>query len=152
MLDLIAAFLCGLIALSCFTIYSTSGPDKRVWFNLPPFVRFGLVLVGMSVAIRSVNFLSLWHGDLGRAGHANWESVFAAAALAYLMIAVVVSALARTYPPRIWDRIKKMHFTASCAPQTGPPALYALFSKRAAERFASTPSRGQPGGVDQSKS
>jgi hypothetical protein len=89
-LDLIAAAVCGWIALCIFGLHAFSDPKRRQWITLPEYVRWGLLVAGIPFTWRSVNFATQPGVEASPMGHINAEGLVAACALAYLVTTLMV--------------------------------------------------------------
>lgn len=114
--DAIASLLCFMFAISCFVIHVLTSPRQRNWSDLPPFVRVGLFLTGASLLYRGVNLaiLSTEYPPTSL-GHVNIEGLVALAIMSYTFTAYAVHMVRRTFPARVWDRMKYIEGLATCA-------------------------------------
>lgn len=83
-LDLIAASLCGAIALFLFSLHVVSSPLRKAWVPLPEYVRGGFLLGGAMFMWRSVNFVSIAPEPMLIRGHINAEGILTTIVLAYI--------------------------------------------------------------------
>lgn len=117
-MDHVAGVLCLLVALALFGLQIVTTPRNGVWLNLPLYVRAGLAVTGATMLYRGVNFLTLATDVMdGVRGHINAEGLIATTAFAYTMLAMLSYVLSRTYPQRIWDRMRFFESIAKCKPR-----------------------------------
>lgn len=114
--DAIASLLCFMFAISCFVIHVLTSHKRRNWSNLSEFVRLGLFLTGASLLYRGVNLAVLSNEYPPTSlGHVNVEGLIALAIMSYTFTAFAVHMVRRTYPARVWDRVKYIEKLATCA-------------------------------------
>lgn len=135
-LDLIAATSCGIGTIACVFLLSFSSPKNSVWMDLPSYVRWGLIGLASTLAIRSVNFLSLYHGDLHALGHANLEAVAAGFMLSYVLVAMTYVAFRHAYPGGFWERMRSIFTTARQEPSEAGRVLESVVTVGAAVQLA----------------
>lgn len=135
-LDLIAAISCGIGAIACVFLLSFSSPNNSVWMDLPRYVRWGLIGLAATLAIRSVNFLSLYKGDLQAIGHANLEAVAAGFMLTYVLVSITYVAFRHAYPDGFWTRVRSIFTTARQDPANAGPVLDSVVTSGAAVELA----------------
>ena len=104
-LDLLAAGLCGMIAVCVFSLHVVSSPKRKAWITLPEYVRRGFLVVGLMFTWRSVNFLSIAPDPMIQPGHINAEGMMATFALAYMVGACAVCYWRASFHDRQADRI-----------------------------------------------
>ena len=124
-LDAIASLMCFMTALSVFIIHVLSNPVKRHWIDLPDYVRRGLFCLGGVMLYRAINLAVLANEYPPTSpGHMNLESFVVTIFLAYVFTAWSVHILRRTFPVRVYDRLKYIEGLALCS-RTGSLALLA---------------------------
>lgn len=123
--DAIASLLCFMFAISCFVVHILASPKRKNWSDLPEYVRWGLFAAGASMLYRGVN-LAVLSGEYPPVslGHVNIEGLVALAIMSYTITAWAVHMVRRTFPARVWDRMKYIEGLATCA-NNGSLALLA---------------------------
>lgn len=123
-LSVIVGGLNGWVAVCLFALFTVSDPKRERWMNLPAYVRNGFLFAAIMFVWRSVNLFSLADMTEQVAGQPNREAVFVAAALAYLMTAIMVWRSADIMPPKMWSRVdwvkRELRHDASQAPLLVP--------------------------------
>jgi hypothetical protein len=84
-LDLLAALLCGAMALVLFLIHAMTAKAHGRWITLPMYVRAGVGLTGMAFMIWSVNLITLGGQPSTVSGHMNLEGVVATSLMLYTL-------------------------------------------------------------------
>lgn len=125
--DAIASFLCFMMAVSCFIIHVLSSPKRGHWIDLPNYVRGGFFLAGASILYRGIN-LAILSGEMPPVspGHVNTEAMVATFVMSYVFMALAVHIIRRTFPVRVWSRLKHIEELATCA-NGGALAVLASF-------------------------
>jgi len=115
-LDALASFLCFMMAVACFIIHVLSSPRRGHWVDLPNYVRVGFFVAGAAIMYRGIN-LAILSGEVPptSAGHMNQESMVATIIICYTFTALAVHILRRTFPVRVWNRLKYIEDLATCA-------------------------------------
>lgn len=104
-LDTYAGLLCGVLAISLFSLFIVSSPKRRLWLTIPAYVRGGFLMTGFLMMWRSVNFLSLANST-APLGHINAEGMMPLLALTYTMTAFSLHWWRRSLPAPGWDRVE----------------------------------------------
>ena len=127
LLDAFASLLCFMIAVSCFVIHVLSSPKRGHWLDLPAYVRIGFFVAGAAILFRGIN-LAVLSGEVPptSAGHVNMEAMLATAVFAYVFTATAAHIVRRTFPVRVWNRLKYIEDLACCA-NGGALAILASF-------------------------
>lgn len=114
--DAIGSLLCFITAISCFVVHVLTNPTQRNWSDLPNFVRTGVFLMGAALLYRGVNLaiLSAEYPPTSL-GHVNLHGLVVLAITAYTFTALATHMLRRTFPARVWDRMKYIESLATCA-------------------------------------
>lgn len=106
-LDLVAAAMCGWVAVCCFALQAFGHPRHERWMVIPAYVRWGMIATGAMFAVRSVNLWTLPPIETSAAGHVNREGVLALVALTYLLTALAVwSGIFKRLPAKAWFRLE----------------------------------------------
>lgn len=104
--DLIAGAPCGIMALSAFVIHVFSSPQKGRWMPLPEYVRWGFVIAGGALAVRSADFLKLGLEGGAALGRINEPGLLASLAMSYALGALAVYIVHSKLPDHTWARLK----------------------------------------------
>lgn len=114
--DAIASVLCFIFALSCFVIHVLTSKQRKHWCDLPEWLRFGMFMTGASLLYRGVNLavLSAEYPPTSL-GHVNMQGLVALLIMTYTFTAFAVYIVRRTFPVRVWDRMKYIEGLATCA-------------------------------------
>ena len=116
LLDAFASLLCFMMAISCFIIHVLSSPKRGHWIDLPNYVRLGFFCAGAAIMYRGIN-LAVLSGEVPPTspGHINTEALIATIIISYTFTAMAVHILRRTFPVRVWKRLKYIEDLACCA-------------------------------------
>lgn len=115
-MDIIAGLMHLMMAASCFIIHVLSSPKRGHWINLPGYVRLGFFVTGGLVMYRGIN-LAVLSGEIppDSPGHVNAEALIAAAMITYTFMAMAFYTMRRTFPVRVWNRLKYIEDLACCS-------------------------------------
>ena len=125
--DALASVLCFMMAASAFVIHILSSPKRGHWLDLPGYVRYGFFVSGAAILYRGVN-LAILSGEYPPTshGHMNFESLTATVIISYTFMAIAAHLVRRTFPVRVWNRLKYIEDLACCA-NGGALAILASF-------------------------
>lgn len=118
-LDAVAAVLCGLVCLGCFTLHVVSSPARGHWLTLPEYVRFGFLVTGAMFLWRAVNFASLVRAPQPL-GHINAEGMMALIAMAYTITALAFYVVRRSLTPQARSRVDWVEAVERDNPELAP--------------------------------
>lgn len=114
--DALSSLLCFMMAVSCFIIHVLSSPRRGHWIDLPNYVRLGFFTAGALIMYRAIN-LAVLSGEIPPTshGHTNLEALLATITISYTFMAMAFHILRRTFPIRVWNRLKYIEDLACCA-------------------------------------
>lgn len=136
--DAIASLMCFMTALAAFIIHVLSNPNKEHWVDLPTYVRRGLFAVGGAMLYRAINLAVLANEfPPSSPGHMNVESFVGIITIAYVFTAWAIHILRRTFPTRVYARLKYIEGLALCS-RNGSLAILASLGWKV------TPPKGAP--------
>lgn len=127
LLDAFASILCFMMAISAFIVHVLSSPSRGHWIDLPNYVRGGFFAAGAAILYRGIN-LAVLSGEYPpvSSGHINSEAMIATIIVSYTFMAFAFHMLRRTFPVRVWNRLKYIESLACCA-NGGALAILASF-------------------------
>lgn len=117
MLDYLGSLACMILALSLIALSILTDPRRRHWMDLPGWVRFPLFPGAVVVFFRAIELFTI-AGAPEVDGHIGLNGLFAYASVAYCFSAMTAHVLSKTYPIRVWDRMKWIEQKVSCRSST----------------------------------
>lgn len=112
-LDITAGIFCFIMAASCIVLHIMTTPRHKVWLNLPEYVRVGIFFTACLMVYRGMNLIGLSTRPAAY-GHANVESLLSLIFVTYTITAITAHVLSRTYPARLWDRMRFLEGVMKC--------------------------------------
>lgn len=112
-LDVAAGIFCFIMAASCIVLHILTTPKHKVWLNLPEYVRVGIFFTACLMIYRGMNLVGL-STKPESFGHANVESLLSLVFVTYTITAIAAHVLSRTYPARLWDRMRFFESVMKC--------------------------------------
>lgn len=111
-LDYLAGLLCLAIALFLATINILTNPSRRHWMDCPAWVRNPMFISAGCFVYRGATLFEAAKSDQG---HMTVDGLLAIVAIAMTLGTLTAYILTRTYPIRVWDRLKWVQERACCA-------------------------------------
>lgn len=113
-----------IMAMSCIVLHILTSPKHKAWLNLPAYVRWGVFFTACLMVYRGMNLFGLSTRP-ERLGHANIESLLSLIFVTYTITALAVHVISRTYPARLWDRMRFFESVMKCRRDRRPDVLAA---------------------------